>query len=132
MDRQLVSSGSPWELVMGYSRAVRVDDRIFVAGTAPQWPDGTVDPDVTAQARRVFEIIGDALEEAGGSLADIVRTRIFLTDISDFEAVQAVHGELLSGVRPACTGLVVASLLDPRWKVEIEVDAVLSTDTAAH
>jgi enamine deaminase RidA (YjgF/YER057c/UK114 family) len=132
MERQLVSSGSPWELVMGYSRAVRVDDRIFVAGTAPQWPDGTVDPDVRAQTRRVFEIIADALEQAGGSLADVVRTRIFLVDLADFEAVQAVHGELLADVRPACTGLVVAALLDPRWKVEIEVDAVLPTDRAAH
>lgn len=127
-----MSSGSPWELVMGYSRAVRVDDRIFVAGTAPQWPDGTVDPDVRAQTRRVFEIIADALEQAGGSLADVVRTRIFLIDLADFEAVQAVHGELLADVRPACTGLVVAALLDPRWKVEIEVDAVLPTDRAAH
>lgn len=117
---------------MGYSRAVRVDGRIFVAGTAPQWPDGTVDPDITVQTRRVFEIIGDALEEAGGSLADVVRTRIFLIDIADFDAVKAVHGELFADVRPACTGLIVAGLLDPRWKVEIEVDAVLATDSAAH
>ena len=116
---------------MGYSRAVRVDDRIFVAGTAPQWPDGSVDPDITVQARRVFQIIAEALEEAGGSFADIVRTRIYLTDLADFEAVQAVHGELLAGVRPACTGVVVAGLLDPRWKVEIEVDAVLSPDHAS-
>jgi enamine deaminase RidA (YjgF/YER057c/UK114 family) len=130
VDRQLVSSGSPWELVMGYSRAVRVDDRVFVAGTAPQWPDGTVDPDVTAQTRRVFEIIGEALEEAGASFADVVRTRIFLTALDDFEAVQAVHGELFGDVRPACTGLVVATLLDPRWKVEIEVDAVIASDPA--
>jgi enamine deaminase RidA (YjgF/YER057c/UK114 family) len=126
VDRQLVSSGSPWELVMGYSRAVRVADRVFVAGTAPQWPDGSVDPDVTAQTRRVFEIIGEALEEAGASFADVVRTRIFLTALEDFEAVQAVHGELFGDVRPACTGLVVAALLDPRWKVEIEVDAVVA------
>jgi len=117
---------------MGYSRAVRVDERIFVAGTAPQWPDGTVDPDITVQTRRVFEIISEALEVAGGSLADIVRTRIFLTDLADFDAVKAVHGELLADVRPACTGLIVAGLLDPRWKVEIEVDAVLATDRAAY
>lgn len=130
MDRQLVSSGSPWELVMGYSRAVRVDERVFVAGTAPQWPDGTVHPDVEVQTRRVFEIVGDALTEAGGSLADIVRTRIYLVDIDDFEAVQRVHGELLADVRPACTGVVVAALLDPRWKVEIEVDAVIGRDRA--
>lgn len=130
MDRQLVSSGSPWELVMGYSRAVRVDAHIFVAGTAPQWPDGTVDPDITVQTRRVFEIVAEALDAAGGSLADVVRTRIYLVDLADFEAVQKVHGELFGDVRPACTGLVVAGLLDPRWKVEIEVDAVLARDRA--
>lgn len=116
---------------MGYSRAVRVDDHIFVAGTAPQWPDGTVDPDITAQTRRCFEIIDDALAEAGGSLADIVRTRLFLVDVADFDAVKAVHGELLADVRPACTGVVVAALLDPRWRVEVEVDAVLAPDQAA-
>jgi enamine deaminase RidA (YjgF/YER057c/UK114 family) len=131
VERQLVSSGSPWELVMGYSRAVRVDGRVFVAGTAPQWPDGSVDPDVGVQTRRVFEIIATALEEAGGSLADVVRTRIYLVDIADFEAVQAVHGEYLAEVRPACTGVVVASLLDPRWRVEIEADAVLAPDPSA-
>ena len=127
-ERQLISSGSPWELVVGYSRAVRVDERVFVAGTAAQWPDGSVDPDVGTQARRCFEIIGEALAEAGGSLADVVRTRLFLVDVADFDAVKRVHGELLADVRPACTGLVVAALLDERWKVEIEVDAVLARD----
>ncbi|MBA2282113.1 MAG: RidA family protein [Acidimicrobiia bacterium] len=127
-ERQLISSGSPWELVVGYSRAVRVDEQVFVAGTAAQWPDGTVDPDVEAQARRCFEIIAEALAEAGGSLGDIVRTRLFMTDVAHFDAVKRVHGELLGDVRPACTGLVVAALLDERWKVEIEVDAVLSRD----
>ena len=116
---------------MGYSRAVRAGDRIFVSGTAPQWSDGSVDPDITVQARRCFEIIGDALAEAGGSLADVVRTRIYLVDVADFDAVKAVHGELLAEVRPACTGVVVAELLDPWWKVEIEVDAVLAADHAA-
>jgi enamine deaminase RidA (YjgF/YER057c/UK114 family) len=128
VQRQLVSSGSPWELVVGYSRAVRVGDRVFVAGTSPQWPDGSVDPDVEVQTRRCFEIIGDALAEAGGSLADIVRTRLFLVDVGDMDAVQRVHGELLGEVRPACTGLIVAGLLDPRWRVEIEADAVLAPD----
>jgi enamine deaminase RidA (YjgF/YER057c/UK114 family) len=127
MDRQLVSSGSPWESAVGYSRAVRVDRRVFVSGTAPQWPDGSVDPDVTAQARRCFEIISQALSDAGASLADIVRTRIYLVDVADFDAVRQVHGELLADVRPACTGVVVAALLDPRWRVEIEVDAVLAS-----
>lgn len=116
---------------MGYSRAVRVDDRVFVAGTAPQWPDGEVDPDVATQARRCFEIIAAALDEAGGSLADVVRTRIYLVDVGDFDAVKMVHGELLADVRPACTGVVVAALLDERWKVEIEVDAVIAPERAA-
>jgi enamine deaminase RidA (YjgF/YER057c/UK114 family) len=115
---------------MGYSRAVRVDGHVWVAGTAPQWPDGEVDPDITVQTRRVFQIVADALAEAGGSLADVVRTRIYLVDIDDFEAVQRVHGELLADVRPACTGVIVAGLLDPRWKVEIEVDAVIGHDRA--
>ena len=116
---------------MGYSRAVRVDDRVFVAGTAPQWPNGEVDPDVEVQARRCFEIIAAALDDAGGSLADVVRTRIFLVDVADFDAVKLVHGELFADVRPACTGLVVAALLDPRWRVEIEVDAVLAPERTA-
>jgi enamine deaminase RidA (YjgF/YER057c/UK114 family) len=128
VERQLISSGSPWELVVGYSRAVRIDDRIWVAGTSPQWPDGSVDPDVEVQTRRCFEIIATALDEAGGSLADVVRTRMYLTDVADFDAVKRVHGELMGEVRPASTGLVVQALLDPRWKVEIEAEAVLGAE----
>lgn len=123
--RQRVSSGSPWELVVGYSRAVRVDGRIWVAGTSPNWPDGEVDPDVEAQTRRCFEIIASALTEAGATLADVVRSRIYLVDAADFTSVRDVHGELLGEARPACTAVVVAGLLDPRWRVEIEVDAVV-------
>ena len=123
-NRQIVSSGSPWELIVGYSRAVRVGDRIFVAGTAPQWPDGSVDPNPGVQARRCFEIIETALREAGATLHDVVRTRIFLVDASDFEEIGAVHGELFAETRPANTTLVVKALLDPAWKVEIEVEAV--------
>ena len=124
-ERQLISSGSPWELVVGYSRAVRVDSRVFVAGTAPQWPDEHVDPDPAVQARRCFEIIGDALFEAGGTWDDVTRTRVFLVDAADFDAVAQVHGAYLAHVRPANTTLVVAALLNPEWKVEIEVDAVI-------
>lgn len=124
-ERHLISSGSPWELIVGYSRAVRVGDRIVVAGTAPQWPGGEVDPDPEVQARRCFEIIGVALAEAGASFADVVRTRVYLVDADDFDAVSRVHGELFSGVRPANTTVVVAALLNPAWKVEIEVEAVL-------
>lgn len=115
---------------MGYSRAVRTGSSIHVSGTAAQWPDGEVDPDIEVQTRRVFEIISVALAEAGASFADVVRTRIYLVDLADFDAVMKVHGELFSEVRPACTGVIVAGLLDARWKVEIEVDAVVSLDHA--
>ncbi len=124
-DRQLISSGSPWELIVGYSRAVRVGDRVVVAGTAPQWPDGAVDPDPGVQARQCFEIIGAALDEAGTGFADVVRTRVYLVDAADFEAVGRVHGEVFAEVRPANTTLVVKALLNPAWKVEIEAEAIV-------
>ena len=124
MTRRNISSGTPWEDVVGYSRAVRVGDRVCVSGTCAVWPDGSVDPDVGVQARRCFEIIGAALAELGASFADVVRTRMYVVDAADFPAVAAAHGEVLSSVRPATSGLVVAALLDPRWKVEIEVEAV--------
>jgi enamine deaminase RidA (YjgF/YER057c/UK114 family) len=130
-ERQLISSGSPWELVVGYSRAVRVGSRVFVAGTASQWPDGTVDPDPSVQARRCFEIIGDALDAAGASFADVVRTRMYLVDVADFTPISEVHGEVFREIRPANTTVVVAALLDPSWKVEIEVEAVIARDRAA-
>ena len=125
-DRQLISSGSPFEPIVGYSRAVRVGDRVFVAGTAPQWPDGRVDPDAEVQARRCFEIIGAALGEAGATFRDVVRTRVYLVDPADFEAVGRVHGEHFGTVRPANTTVVVKALLDPAWKVEVEVEAVIA------
>ena len=128
--RQLISSGSPYELTVGYSRAVRVGERIVVAGTAPQWADGTVDPDPAAQARRCFEIIGQALEDAGAGFGDVVRTRVYLIDAADFAAISGVHGEVFSTIRPANTTVVVAALLDPQWKVEIEVEAMLAADSA--
>lgn len=129
--RQRISSGSPYELVVGYSRAVRVGPRVVVAGTAAQWPDGSVDPDPGAQARRCFEIIGDALDEAGASFADVVRTRVYLVDAADFSAIGEVHGEIFHDVRPANTTLVVAALLNDAWKVEIEVEAICDPDRAA-
>jgi enamine deaminase RidA (YjgF/YER057c/UK114 family) len=128
--RQRISSGSPYELTVGYSRAVRVAERVVVAGTAPQWPDGTVDPDPGTQARRCFEIIGQALEDAGASFADVVRSRVYLIDARDFPAIGDAHGEVFSDVRPANTTVVVAALLDPQWKVEIEVEAIIATDSA--
>ena len=129
-DRQHVSSGSPYELLVGYCRAVRVGAQVFVAGTAPQWPDGSVDPSVEVQARRCFEIIGAALEEAGSGLIDVVRTRLYLVDGGDFDAVAKVHGDLFVDIRPANTTVVVAALLDPRWRMEIEVDAVMDVADA--
>lgn len=129
--RQRISSGSPYELTVGYSRAVRVAERIVVSGTAPQWPDGEVNPDPAAQARRCFEIIGTALDDAGASFADVVRSRVYLVDVADFAPVSGVHGEVFGDIRPANTTVVVAALLDSRWKVEIEVEAVVSTDSEA-
>jgi enamine deaminase RidA (YjgF/YER057c/UK114 family) len=123
MTRKLIPSGSPCEKTIGFSRAVRVGDRVVVAGTAPIWPDGTVDPDPYRQARRCLEIIVTALTEAGSSAMQVVRTRTFLTDLHDWEAVGRAHGEVFSEIRPAATMLVVAGLLDPRWKVEIEAEA---------
>lgn len=131
MERQRISSGSPWELVVGYSRAVRVGDRIVVAGTAPQWPDETVDPDPGMQARRCLEIIGEALEQAGASFADVVRTRMYLVDAEDFTAISEAHGEVFRDIRPANTTVVVAALLNPAWKVEIEVEAIRVPNQAA-
>jgi enamine deaminase RidA (YjgF/YER057c/UK114 family) len=120
-----VSSGSPFEPRIGFSRAVRVGDRVLVSGTGPVWPSGEVDPDAGAQARRCFEIVAAALAEAGAGLVDVVRTRMYVTDAAHGAAVGAVHRELLGDVRPAATMVVVAALLDPRWVVEIEAEAVL-------
>ena len=127
MARQLVSSGSPFEPTIGFSRALRLGDHVWVAGTAPVWPDGSCDPDAGAQARRCLEIIGTALEAAGASFADVVRTRMFLTRAGDAEAVGAAHGEVFGDIRPAATMVVVAGLLDPRWVVEIEAEAVVGS-----
>ena len=124
-DRQRVSSGSPFEPSIGFSRALRVGDRVLVSGTGPVVPGGQCPEDAGAQARRCFEIIERALTEAGASLYDVVRTRMFLTSAEHANAVGAVHGELLGHVRPAATMVVVAGLLDPAWKVEIEAEAVL-------
>ncbi|MEX1093111.1 MAG: RidA family protein, partial [Acidimicrobiia bacterium] len=117
VEKILISSGSPFEQSVGFSRAVRVDDRILVAGTAPIWSDGGVDPDPGVQAARCLEIIGEALEDAGASFDDVVRTRTYLTNAADWEAVAAEHGKVFSEIRPASTMVVVVGMLDPRWKV---------------
>ena len=124
-DRQLISSGSPYEGSIGFSRAVRVGDRVIVAGTAPVWPDGEVDPDPERQAERCIEIMLAALTEAGGTAADIVRTRMYLVDAGDWEAVGRAHGRFFRDTRPASTMVVVAGLLDPRWKIEMEAEAII-------
>ncbi len=121
--RRTISSGSPYEGRIGFSRAVAFGDRVVVSGTAPVWPDGSCDPDVEVQARRCLEIIETALTEAGASLADVVRTRMFLVDAADADAVGRAHGAVFGDVRPAATMVVVKGLLDPRWKVEIEAEA---------
>lgn len=123
--RSTVSSGSPFETSIGFSRAVRVDNRFIVSGTAPIWPSGECPDDVGVQARRCFEIIEDALGQLGARLSDVVRTRMYLTSAIDADAIGRVHGEVFKGIRPAATMVVVAALLDPRWKIEIEVEAVI-------
>lgn len=120
-----VASGSPYEETVGFSRAVRTGRHIFVSGTAPIWPDGEVDPDPLTQARRCWEIVIDALSRLGGSPADTVRTRSFITDRAHEPAASQAHGEVFADVRPASTMVVVAGLLDPRWVIEVELDAVL-------
>ncbi|MGH8923414.1 MAG: RidA family protein [Acidimicrobiia bacterium] len=122
-DRRLVSSGSPFEPRIGFSRAVRVGDRVLVSGTAPIWSDGSVDPDPYRQAQRCLEIIIAALAEAGAGPEHVVRTRTYLTDASIWEEVGRAHGEIFSEIRPASTMVVITGMLDPRWKVEIEAEA---------
>jgi enamine deaminase RidA (YjgF/YER057c/UK114 family) len=125
-DRSHVSSGSPFEPAIGFSRALRVGQRVLVSGTAPVFPEGEPCPDDPGlQARRCFEIVQQALEAAGASLEHVVRTRLYLTTAEDAAAVGAVHGELLGHVRPVATMVVVAGLLDPAWRVEVEAEAVL-------
>jgi len=105
---------------------MQVGDRVLVAGTAPVWPDGSVDPDPYVQAKRCFEIIAAALTEAGASTDQVVRTRMFVTDASYGDAVGRAHGETMGAARPTATMVVVKGLLDERWKVEIEAEAVTS------
>lgn len=102
----------------------------MVSGTAPVWPDGHVDPDVAAQTRRCLEIVIAAIEALGAAPADVVRTRTYLVDARDQEEVGRVHGESFGGIRPAATMVVVAALLDPRWKVELEAEAVIGAGSA--
>lgn len=125
LERQRVTSGSPYEPTIGFSRALRVGDRVLVSGTAPVWPDGSCDPDPETQARRCLDIILAALRDAGAGPEHVVRTRSFITSAAYGEAVGRAHGQVFGGVRPASTMVIVAGLLDPRWLVEIEAEAVV-------
>ena len=125
-ERQLVSSGSPYEPTIGFSRAVRVGDRVWVSGTAPIWPDGSCSPDAGVQAERCLEIILAALAEAGARPEHVVRTRMYLVHPGDSDAVGKAHGKVFGAIRPAATQIVVAGLLRPEWRVEIEAEAVIT------
>jgi enamine deaminase RidA (YjgF/YER057c/UK114 family) len=125
VERQRVRWGSPFEPSIGFSRAMRVGNRVIVSGTAPIWPDGSCDPDPEVQARRCLEIILTALHEAGAGPDHVVRTRMFLTDPADADAVGRALGAIFANIRPDATMVVVAGLLDPRWKVEIEAEAII-------
>ena len=123
--RRRFSSGSPFEDRFGYCRAIRVGDRVLVSGTAPIWPDGSCDPDPGIQARRCLEIIVNAIREAGGGPEHVVRTRMFVTSAEIGEAVGRAHAEVFGDARPVSTMVVISGLLDPRFQVEIEAEAII-------
>src|SRR5262245_45645109 len=126
--RQTVSTGSPYEPIVGISGAVRIGSLVAVAGTAPLGPDGNTvgRGDPAAQATRCFEIAKAALERLGASLQNVIRTRILLTRIEDWRAVAEVHGQFFRDIRPVNTIMQVARFIDPDWLIETEVDAVIS------
>ncbi len=121
--RQNISGSSPFEPIIGFSRAVRVGNTVHISGTGPVGAD---EADAATQTRHALEIIRTALEQAGARMEDVVRTRMYLTHVEDWEAVGRAHGEAFGAIRPAATMVVVAKLLNPAWRVEIEADAVIS------
>jgi enamine deaminase RidA (YjgF/YER057c/UK114 family) len=123
--RRLISGHSPYEPLVGFSRAVVAGGEVHVSGTAPIPREGDPPEGAYEQARLCLEIVGGALGEAGAGFGDVVRTRIYLTDAADFQEVARAHGEVFSEIRPASTAVVVKELLDPRWRVEIDAEAVL-------
>ena len=127
MERVRIQSGAPWESQVGYCRAIRVGSHVAVSGTAPVGDDGEVVGvgDAYAQAKRCIEIIEKALVEVGAELADVVRTRMFVTDISQWEAIGRAHGEAFGEIRPATTMVEVTALIGPDMLVEIEADAIV-------
>jgi enamine deaminase RidA (YjgF/YER057c/UK114 family) len=123
--RKCASTGSPWEPVVGYSRAVREGNFIFVTGTVGLEPDGRYGPNLLAQTRRALEIIIAAIEALGGKASDVVRTRIYVTDIANWREAGVIHNEFFESIRPATTMVQVAKLIDQEALVEIEADAVI-------
>ena len=123
--RTNISGGSPFEPIIGFSRAVRVGNSVFLAGTGPVGADNE---GAEGQTRRIFAIAEKAFAESGASFSHVVRTRMFLTHVEDWEAVGRVHGEFFGQIRPAATMVVVAALLNPAWRIEIEMDAVIPGD----
>ncbi len=123
--RQNISGSSPYEPIIGFSRAVRVGNTVHVSGTGPVGAD---DADPASQTRHVLEIIQNVLEQAGASLKDVVRTRMYLTRAEDWEDIGRVHGEFFGPIRPASTMVVVAALLHPSWRVEIEAEAIIASE----
>jgi enamine deaminase RidA (YjgF/YER057c/UK114 family) len=126
--RKNISGTSPYEPIIGFSRAVRVGNAVHLSGTGPVGAD---DQDAAGQTRRIFTIAAEALAEAGSSLDHVVRTRMYLTHAEDWEAVGRVHGEFFSQVRPAATMVVVAQLLNPAWRIEIEMEAVIPSSASS-
>jgi enamine deaminase RidA (YjgF/YER057c/UK114 family) len=121
--RKNISGTSPYEPIIGFSRAVRVGNTVHVSGTGPVGADNE---DAAGQTRRIFAIAEKALADAGASFNDVVRTRMYLTHTEDWEAIGRVHGEFFANIRPAATMVVVAALLNPEWRIEMEFDAIIS------
>lgn len=131
VEKRFIEAESPFAAAVGYSRAVRVGPHIYVAGTAPIMPRDEEPPaDAYGQAKRCLEVIVAALRELGAAPENVVRTRVFLTSADDWPEVGRAHGEIFGEARPASAMLVVAGLLDPRWRVEIEADALLEAEVA--